>query len=298
MPVRPDNVATLLHRLEGLSPQKVAFFLLREGNEEYCRAFFAKFDFTCDFLTALRLCFCGKFALPPEGIEFEKAMRAMAEAFVARNPGVFQSPDDAVTLACALVLVNAKLTAPGKKEKIARDEFVSKTLPTITGSSITPDELAGMLDAMIKKPLTFSGNGDFMTACAPILRGWLRKKDRRFGSHAKELFCVLAGACLFYFADNTPASEDKPLGMVQLTDVEVLVDEESALKFALISKVGGLQAVKFKNGPPQIAKGLKKIEFEAKTAELRDKWAGRLAKSVSLSGLMDNDGAMPTLAEA
>jgi hypothetical protein len=292
-PVTPPNVAELFHRFDGFSPVKLATFLLTPGNEAFCRAFFDGFDLQCDFLVCLRRCLCGKFALPPEHEAFERAIRAVATAFIAQNPTVFQSVDNAVTLAYAFVMTNTKLTAA--KGRIGRDEFLAKTVPVLAGSSITPLQLGTMFDALAKAPFFFRGGGDFMTACAPILRGWLKKREGRFGSRAKNRFCVLAGACLYYFKDNTPASEDKPLGMIQLTSVGIIFDTTVPLKFAVVTTATELQIVKFKKGPPKIVRGIKKIEFEARTVEIREKWSSRLAKSVSLSGLMTEDGETPSL---
>jgi hypothetical protein len=287
-PVGPVSIAFLLHRTVGLMPQKVAEFLLKPGHETYMKAFFDQYELHIDFLSAFRRCFCGQFALPSEPELVEKSLNFAIESYMAKNPGIFRTTDDGVTLATALLMLNSKLVSKDKKQKMSRGEFVTATQANLRGCTLTPADLSAMYASLAAEPMVFGPRAnDWMAACAPSVRGWLRKREVKFGAPAKNAYFVLVGSCLYFFKDNLPANAEKPKGLIELFDIDIVPESHEPHKFSMVATDRRLKLIKFKGTERVPVSGIKRIDFEAKTPELRDRWVNRLAKAASLAGMMD-----------
>jgi hypothetical protein len=206
----------------------------------------------------------GPFFMPGEAQQVERTMQSLSEAF--------EHSDDPVVV--TLVMLNTNVLKPGVTRTMTCAKFIENTSRALEHSVVTPEQLAEMFELLKNEPFVFApGTNEFMALSAPKFHGFLRKRTTRFGGLWAQHFFVLANSCLFYFKDNTPACKDQPLGMIQLVDVEVAAEPQSALQFTIVSTGERIQYVKFgraKNVPPTIVERVMSIRFEAPTTQARD----------------------------
>jgi hypothetical protein len=284
----PANVAQLLRQTPGLLGDKIGEFLCHPDNESYLKAYFQTINLHVDFLEAMRLGLSGPFFMPGEAQQVERTMQALSEAYMEQNPAVFGHVNDPVVLGYALVMLNTDMLKPNVTRKMTIEEFVANTSGALQHSSIARENLVLMYNSLKVTPFAFAAkSNDFMALCAPKLRGWLKKRGTGFMGGWKLHYYVLANSCVYYFKDESPGSKDTPLGMIQLTEVEVQPDPKSPLRFNIIARGEQIQTVKLGGGVPKLLNGLKNISFEARSKDEATKWLYRLKKSAIMSCFLD-----------
>lgn len=292
----PRNIAVILHETPGLLGEKIGEFLVHPDNEIYLKEYFRVIDLHVDFLEALRRSLSGPFFMPGEAQQVERTVQALSEVYIEQNPGVFGDINDAVILGFALIMLNTDLLKPNVTHKMTVDQFIANTMGALMRSSISADHLTHMYESLKTNPFAFAPkSNDFMALCAPKLRGWLKKKSEHFMGSWKAHYFVLATSCLYYFKDTSVESKDNPLGMIQLTEVDITQDPRSPLRFFITARGDQIQYVKLGGGIPKIVPGLKTIQFEAKAKEDATNWLLRLKRSVAMSSFMDGPGEAPSL---
>jgi hypothetical protein len=292
----PANIAQLIHDTPGLLGNKIGELLCHPDNEVYLKAYFQIFDLHVDFLQAMRLGLSGPFFMPGEAQQVERTMQALSEVYMEQNPGVFGHVNDPVVLGYALVMLNTDMLKPGVTRKMTIDEFVANTTGALQHSAIARENLIQMYNSLKVTPFAFAAkSNDFMALCAPKLRGWLKKKVTGFMGGWRLHYYVLATSCIYYFKDESPESKDSPLGMIQLTEVDVHPDPKSPLRFSIIARGEQIQAVKLGGGVPKLLQGLKLITFEARTKDEAAKWLYRLKKSAVMSCFLEATDGAPDL---
>jgi hypothetical protein len=293
----PANIAALLHDTQGLLGEKIGEFLVHPDNEIYLKEYFRGIDLHVDFLEALRRSLSGPFFMPGEAQQVERTVQALSEVYMEQNPGIFGDINDAVILGFALIMLNTDLLKPNVTHKMTVDQFIGNTMGALMHSAIAAEHLTHMYESLRGNPFAFaSKSNDFMALCAPKMRGWLKKKSERFMGAWKSHYFVLATSCLYYFKDESPESKDNPLGMIQLTEVDISLDPRSPLRFFIIARGEQLQYVKL-GGIPKIVGGLKIIQFEAREKDAATNWFFRLKRSVVMGSFMDAPPAALSLAD-
>jgi hypothetical protein len=273
----PDSLAQLLHSVEGLDPSTVTTFLLSPSKDETCKAFFALCDLNGDFLPALRRCFCGRFVLPAEPKPAGRALRLFAERYVAANPASFSGPEDALTHAFALLLIN------GRSEPVA--------IVRAPGDRVTPSP--DQIEALEREPLALSPRPlTWVGPCIPVMRGWLGRLGAGLGRGGNQ-YVVIAGHQLFWFADSSLSNQEHPLGKIDLTDVQVVRHPKSDTKFA-IARRESFRMTTFANGRATV-KDVPKVELMAPSRTVRDDWICALRRAVILAPFLAEDALAPTL---
>jgi hypothetical protein len=292
----PANIAAVLHGTPGLLGEKIGEFLVHPDNENYLKEYFRVIDLHVDFLEALRRSLSGPFFMPGEAQQVERTVQALSEAYMEQNAGVFGDINDAVILGFALIMLNTDLLKPNVTHKMTVDEFISNTMGALMHSAIAAPHLTHMYESLKAKPFAFvPKTNDFMALCAPKMHGWLKKKSEHFMGAWKSHYFVLANSGLYYFKDKSVESKDNPLGMIQLTEVDISQDPRSPLRFFITARGEQIQYVKLGGGIPKIMLGLKTIQFEAKEKETAANWFVRLKRSVVMNSFMDGPPAAPSL---
>jgi hypothetical protein len=233
--------------------------------------------------------------MPGEAQQVQRTLEVLCEAYIAQNPGVLGSHDDAVLLAYALVILNTDmLRQVGRKMTLA--EFISNTTQAMGHTDLRSETLGRMYENLKARPFEFSPTfNDFMAMCAPKFRGYIKKRSvRKLGFWTKHFF-VLANSCLYYFKDDTPACKDKPLGVIQLTEVEVRADHKDKRQIILSATGQWLQYVKFRSGIPTPVQHIKRMRLKAVDEKLRNDWLHRIKKSAIISCFqLGTEGSTPS----
>jgi hypothetical protein len=270
----PDRVAVLLHSVEGLDRQVVTDFLLSPGREEICKAYFDQSDLVCDFLTAMRRCFCAKIIFPESAKKVGLAVRLFVERYVVANSGMFPNEDDAITQAFVLLMVNGRPT----------------TLPAGVTDRAAPNQ--AQLDQLAKEPLVFSERSPtWILRALPSMRGWLARQSGHIWKGVN-MFVVVAGGSMYWFTDNTPANKDRPAGQAELVGVEVVREGKGGFKFSL-AQAEGIRIVSFAKGL-ELVKGVKKAEFKAASPAVREQWVAALRRAVVFAQFLGGEKVPPT----
>lgn len=286
---RPENVAVILHTTQGLLGEKIGEFLIRPDRIEFLKAYFRVVDMRVNYLEAMRRGLSGPFFMPGEAQQVDRTIQALAEVYMEQNPGKFGDVNDPVLLGFALVMLNTDMLKPNVTRKMTVAEFVKNTSDAFQHSQFPKEELEVMYWSLKEKPFAFAPkSNDFMALCAPKKRGWLKKRSARFGSSWKQHFFVLANSSLYYFKDESPESKDKPLGNIQLVEVDMQRDAKVGSRFVVTARGEQIQYVKL-TGIPQMVAGVKSICFEAEDEEKANEWLCRMKKSACMSSFMDGE---------
>jgi hypothetical protein len=197
------------------------------------------------------------------------------DRFLTANPTAFPNPEEALTQAVALLLVN------GFSQRV--------TVAPAPGDSATPT--SDQLEALARDPLTLSPRPPkWVARCIPVMRGWL--KSQMGGIMHTKLFHVIIGHQLYWFQDNRPRNEDQPLGKLDISDVQVVFGQKSHTKFAVVHPEA-LRMICFAKGPEPV-KGVKKLEFTATSRAVRDEWICVLQRMITLAPFLSDEELAPT----
>jgi hypothetical protein len=289
--VTPADVAFVFHHTPGLLGEKIGEFLAKPDHEPFMKAYFQAIDLHVNFLEAMRRGLSGPFFMPGEAQQVERTIQALSEVYMEQNPGIFGHVNDPVVLGFALVMLNTDMLKPNVTRKMTVQEFVANTSGAFEHSKFPREQLELMYASLKENPFAFAPkSNDFMALCAPKKRGWMKKKSARFGGSWKLHYFVLTMSSLYYFKDASPESKDKPLGNIQLVEVDITADPRMANRFIVTTRADQIQYVKL-SGIPQIVAGVKSITFEAKNAEAAAEWLFRLKKSACMGSFLDGSGA-------
>jgi hypothetical protein len=298
VPVIPESVAGIFHTTQGLLGEKIGEFLVKPDHEEYLKAYFRSIDFHVNFLEAMRRALAGPFFMPGEAQQVERTIQALSEIYMEQNPGVFGHVNDPIILGFALVMLNTDMLKPNVTRKMTAAEFVANTSGAFEHSKFPPEELELMYQSLKERPFAFAPkSNDFMALCAPTKRGCLKKRSARFGGSWKNHYFVLTQSSLYYFKDASPRSEDKPLGVIQLTEVDFTMDPKAPNRFIVTTRGEQIQYVKLL-GIPRPVDGVKSIAFEARTPEEASEWLCRMRKSACMGSFMTAGEQGSTLPES
>jgi hypothetical protein len=286
----PADVAHVLHSTQGLLGAKIGEFLARPEHEAFLRAYFDAVDLRTNFLEAMRRGLSGPFFMPGEAQQVERTIQALAEAYMAQNPGVFGHVNDPVVLGFALVMLNTDMLKPNVTRKMTAQEFVANTSGAFEHSQFPREQLELMYASLRESPFAFAPkSNDFMALCAPKKRGWLAKKSARFGAAWKPHYFVLTMSSLYYFKDESPESKDRPLGSIQLVEVDIAADARAPRRFVVTAHGDQIQYVKL-SGVPRLVPGVRSILFEAKSEESAAEWLFRLKRAACMGSFLDGGG--------
>ena len=287
----PMNIAHILRHQTGLVSSKVASYLSK--NSFIMHEYFNTFNLKKPFIEALRLAFSGNLVLQGEAEFIDKELSTFAQVYCLQNPDTFTSVDSAYMLAFAATLLHSDLHNPQVKNHMTMQQFISNIRGVISESALSNNILSEIYKDVKNKPFTSQNSDDILAMSDPRLKGYLSKRNDKWNSTWCNRFFVLANSCLYYFRDNKPENKEKPLGMLQLVDVEAYPDPKNNKRFYIEAKdKGDIMYVKFKDKGPFLLKGIKRAIFETKSEETRDKWLYRITKSLICS--MFTDGNSPT----
>jgi hypothetical protein len=279
----PANIAYLLKTTPDLLGSKIGEYLVHPDHLDVLRAYFDQLDLHTSLLEALRLGLGGPFFMPGEAQQVQMTLEVLCDAYIAQNPGLLGSRDDAVLLAYALVILNTDMLRQVGR-KMTLPEFISNTTQAMGHTQLSPEALAEMYENLKAKPFEFSPTfNDFMAMCAPKFRGYIEKKSQRAMSFWVKHFFVLTISGLYYFRDDSQECKDKPLGVIQLTEVEVRANDKNRREILLIATGQSLQYVKFRSGRPTPVQNIKKMKLRAENEELRNDWLHRIKKLAIIS---------------
>ena len=286
----PENIVEVIKTTPGLLGDKIGEYFVRPGNEHILRAYFDSFDLRVDFLEAMRRSLSGPFFMPGEAQQIQRTVNALCDSYIAQNPQVFGNQDDPYVLAFALIMLNTDMLKTNVTKKMTEKQFIDNTLRAMQATELSPELLSEMYKSLKARPLQFSSTfkEEFMAMSAPTMRGYLKKKSNHRGATETKHYFVLANSCLYYFKDNSEQNRDKPLGMLQLTEVDVEEHPKSREKFSIVSRGEAISYVKFKK-VPEIVPNVKRIKLVAPDAETGEKWCYRLKKSAIMSLFISPD---------
>jgi hypothetical protein len=289
----PQNLVRVFRRVPGLDNDKVTEFLFHPDNQAYVKAFFTSYNMRSDFVTAFRRCFCGPYFLPQEARYMESAIGHFADAYMAANARVFAERQDTVALGVTIVMTNNKLRKGG--DAMTVEQFIANGQSGMHSSNLARDRLVAMYQSLVQQPLDLEAKSvTFGATAAPKMKGWLKKKAPGLLQAAVVSFCVLTSEALVWFKDNSQGQKDSPQGMIGLRDVRLVEDPKKSTKFTIVALTGQLDYQRYGPNGPELLHGTKKLEFDAKTPDLRSNWIVRLKRVIStLAGLKRRDTEAP-----
>ena len=279
----PENIAHIVRTTKGLLGEQIGDYLARRESEPILIAYFMEVDMKCNFIEAMRRSLSGPMFLPGEGQMIDRVMQTFSNCYVQQNPDKYHNPDALYVLAFALIMLNSDQHNPQVTRRMTQKEFVSNTKHSLNCNDISEKDLEGMFDEIHTNPFLFSNqSNDFMALSAPKLRGYLEKKSEHSFSRWTRHYFVLANSCLYYFKDDNPANKEKPLGMIQLTEVEIKGEKRDPLVIHIEATHKQISYVKFKKFP-KIVNEIKRITFKAPDRASGARWLHRIKKSAIIS---------------
>ena len=294
----PANIARILRTTDGLLGDKIGDFLSRSESKPILVEYFAQCDLHGPYIAAMHVALSGPMFMPGESEMIDRVLQTFSESYLVQNPGSFPDADVPFVLAFALIMLNSDLHKPQVKRKMSMEDFISNTRNSLPEGSITDAQLAEMYETIRDHPFNFNdSNNEFLALCAPKLKGFLKKKSDKFSSTWVKHFFVLANSSLFYFKDNTKASKERPLGTIQLVEVDIYEEVRGKKILIMVESRSetGIQYAKFSKGKPQVITGIRHILFEAPDDKSRRSWFTRMKRSVIFSSFSNNgDLHMPT----
>jgi hypothetical protein len=275
----PGSVAQILWETKGLEAERVTEFLLIATNHSTLVAFFKAVPMRVPLVEAMRRAMSGPFVLPETPEDINRALRAFATSYFEQNPRVFGTMFDVLTMTYALVMLNTELQRPDFEERVACNDFVSILGNALGHSRIPRAHISKVYNALKAKPFAFVPKPvEVMASCTPKKCGWLRKKSIRQGGAWVMHYFVLKNATLCYYPNTLPENRSKPLGKVQLVDVDIREDSHSDKRFFVVARSDQIQYLKLRTGEPALVEGVKSLLFEARSKEVADDWLFRIRR--------------------
>lgn len=283
----PEGIAHVIRTTKGLNGEIIGDYLGKKENSKILSAYFMEVDMKCGYIEAMRRSLSGPMFLPGEGQIIDRILQEFANCYVAQNPGKYSNADELYVLSFALVMLNSDLHNRNVQNRMTVKEFIRNTRHLLSADDVTDKELTEMYNEIQSTPFSFTNHtNDFWWEVAPKIRGYLQKKSEHSLSKWTKKYFVLTNSCLYYFKDDNPANEGKPLGVIQLTEVEVAADSKDPLMIKITAANDEISYVKFKKIPKAV-KGIKKISFKAPDRASASRWLHRIKKSAIMSNFLD-----------
>lgn len=280
----PSEVAQALRNTKGLVGIKIGYFLSYSENENILKEYYRSFDLKAPILTALRAVFTDALDLPKETDSIDYLIRVFGDVYYEENKDKYLSSEIPYYLSFAVILLNSDLNNPQqkKKSKMTETQFIQNIRTVITEDFITDHELNIIYHEIKEFPLIKRFFlSQVMDEEEPRFKGVLCRK--KGWSPDKEKYYVLSYDCLYYFNMENNI-DNQPLGMIQLHNVDVLIEDNKEKYFSIASNNGkDISFVKYDKSEAQLIKGKRIIHFKAKTKELRDSWILHIARSISVN---------------
>lgn len=295
----PEGIAHVIRTTKGLNGSIIGDYLGKKENSQILIAYFMELDLKCHFIEAMRRSLSGPMFMPGEGQIIDHIIQTFSDCYIHQNPQ-YKNPNELFVLSFALVMLNSDLHNPNNPRPMTEKQFIENTKHSLSSNDFTDKELAEMYNEIKAHEFLFTTHtNDFWWEVAPKIRGYLEKKsERAFSKWTKEFF-VLTNSCLYYFKDDSPENAGNPLGVIQLTEVEVDADSKNP-RFIRINAVHNeISYVKFRKIPKAV-KGIKRITFKAPDRASASKWLHRLKKSAIMMNFLGdkmNDNNPPTNAK-
>jgi hypothetical protein len=271
----------LLHT-DALQPAAVSAFLSYKTHFHFLRQFFQSIEMKVPFVEAMRRSLGGPFVLPDKSRDVDRALGALAEAYVEQNPRVFATMGDAIYFGYALVLLHTDLLSPSPAMATAAD-FVRIAWNAIGHSRIPRCHIVSAYQSLKEAPFAFPPKQPaLLSHCSPKKRGWLKKKHAwGFGTWTVYYVALNFWELVFYQTHET-MKQNLPMAKLSLLDVNVSDDIREAKRFWIIPR---RETLEYENliGKEPGPEAAKVILFEAKTQAIADEWVVRLRKAALLA---------------
>lgn len=281
----PEGIAHVIRSTKGLNGEVIGDYLGKKENLKILSAYFMEVDMKCGYIEAMRRSLSGPMFLPGEGQIIDRILQEFANCYVQQNPGKYSNADELYVLSFALVMLNSDLHNRNVQNRMTVKDFIRNTRHLLSASDVTDKELTEMYNEIQSTPFSFTNHSnDFWWEVAPKIRGYLQKRSEHSFTKWTKKYFVLTNSCLYYFRDDNPANEGNPLGVIQLTEVEVNADKDP-LTIKITAVNDEISYVKFKKIPKAV-KGIKKISFKAPDRASASRWLHRIKKSAIMSNFL------------
>ncbi|KAH0795330.1 Sec7 domain containing protein [Histomonas meleagridis] len=295
----PENIAHLLHTVDGLLGDKIGEYLSRRGNSEILLAYFDEIKMDGPIIDALRKALSSSLHLPKEGEQIDRILQGFAKAYVKQNPDVKIESDQVYILSYALILLNSDLHNPKVPKHMTQDEFIENIRGAMDQETISDKQLIEMYHVIKSQPFAMkrSSNADTFALSAPRMKGELQKKTpSHWFARFRPKYFVLTNSSLYYFNNIDEVGTEQPKGLIQLEGVNVTMAPENVI--VIQATEGQLQCVKFTPKGPEMQEGITQIELKAKSEVSRDKWFYRIKTSAVFSNFNQNDNTKMDLSSS
>ena len=284
VPETPRSIAHLMHVVPGLLGTKIGDYLSKDGNQEILKCYFNEADLKVSFVPAMRIALSGTMFLPGEAQLIDRVVEVFAQSYCEQNPNTFPNTDIPYTLAFALIMLNSDQHNPNMKKRMSCDQFIENFTGALPTQVISREDLTSFYFQIKENPFKFNGENQaqFMAMSAPRIRGYLKKRTKKVGEFWKRYYFVLTNSCLYYFKDDSPESEQDPLGNIQLIGVEVLEVRKNPCQILLKAIKDPIQYVKF-TPIPTLVPNTYQILLQANDPQSTAKWFKWIKKSAIFS---------------
>lgn len=277
----PQSIAHIMHMMNGLEGQKIGEYLAKPDNAEILRCYFRELNLRLPFLQAMRSALSGRMQLPQESNSIDQCLTIFAEIYCEQNPETKLDFNTANILAVSIIMLNTDLHSPNVPRRMTPLNFISNIRGCLSADTIPDMELVNMYNDIKEREFMYSGLSRVtMALCAPEIKGWLSKKQDSWTSYWTQHFFILTNSCLYYFPKA--GGETDPLGIIQLTDVQVTESDPAKKRILIDAGKGEIQYVKFQKKRPTRINGVKRIFLEVKEGNYQ-KWFYRMRQSVVYS---------------
>ena len=287
--MNPENIAHLMHTVNGLEGIKIGDFLSRPENQSILKAYYREIDLRKPILPALRAALGGRMTLPQDSDSIDRTVEQFAVVYLEQNPGTKLDFDSIHLLCFSIIMLNTDLHAPRIPRRMTHLDFINNIRGCIPPEIINDTDLIRIYDDLKANELRFSGNSRVtMALCAPEIKGELEKKTNGFFSVWTSHFFVLTDSCLYYF--DKP-SDVAPVGLIKLADVSVTIVDQAKCRILIDGGNRPIQYVKYRKQGPQLISTVYKIWLEIKDKPKFEKWFYRLRQSVVFSNFNNQSAA-------
>ena len=284
-----QNIAHLMHTVNGLEGIKIGDYLSRPENTEILKCYYRVFDLKKPLLEALRTALGGRMTLPQDSDNVDRTVEQFAAVYLEQNADSKLDLDTVHLLCFSIIMLNTDLHAPKIPRRMTPIDFINNIRSCVSSDVMSDSELVHIYNDLKATELKFSGNSFITLAlCAPEIKGMLSKKSDAFFSRWTEHYFVLADSCLYYFDKPGDLS---PNGLIKLADVSVSILDNAKCIILIDGGKTPIQYVKYSKHGPQLVQSVLKIRLEVKDKSTFEKWFYRLRQSVVCSNFNNQSAA-------
>ena len=285
----PQNIAHLMHTVNGLEGIKIGNFLSRPENTEILKCYFREINLKQPILPALRRAFAGRMTIPQDSDNIDRTVEQFAAVYLEQNPETKLDLDSIHLLCFSIIMLNTDLHLPKIPRRMTPIDFINNLRGGVSAEQISDAELVHIYNDLKANELQFSGSSRVTLAlCAPEIKGYLSKKTDGFFSFWTTHFFVLTDSCLYYF--DKPGDQS-PIGVLKLADVNVSICDQEKRRILIDAGRNFVQYVKYKKTGPLLISGVKRVWLEVQEKATFEKWFYRLRQSVVLSNFNNQSAA-------